>query len=220
MCRVHSVTIPDTDPDKASLQLRIAACMIFLYKMFLSSWYLTVAISSFQHIVCPKAKFDFSGYGIDPIVIATLNLLRNTSTMNATDDRTTAIENADDHRHSWPFYADDTFYRQLCWTVATTLQTWQLFGVLMENRRTIQLSLYFDGLLMLRRAQLADGARDWWVIVAWTVALTLVYMYGQTLRRAYRHARLDEFAYRIPTPEVSTYTVCGQQKVGVIVRSC
>lgn len=206
MSRVHSIALV-ADPDKASLQLRIATCMILIYKILMSTWYLMVTITSFQHVICPEAKLDFCGFGVDPAVRWIVNQTRAHLSASSTSSEPT------------PFWTNDVYYRQLCWTLVSMLQTWQLFGMLFEVRITVRFSLYFEAIMMFRRVQISHSMAQWSITAVWSVVLFIVYMYDQTLRRVYRHPRLDDFAYRIPTPEISTYTVDGQPKVGVIVRA-
>lgn len=104
--------------------------------------------------------------------------------------------------------------------IALALQAIEFIAILME---IVNLVIVFCFIQFFATAYRFERARyDFqYVLASVWILINLTYLfYLVLLYKLYRHAhKLDRYAYRIPTPEISTYNICGEKRTGVYVKS-
>ena len=210
MAKVQTIAV-QTDLNRAAAQFRYATRLLIIQKMFLSFWFTLVFLSTLcHHFDRYKRAPDLTGLQLDLLVEnVVINGPEDVDSKN-NQSNLVSYSNPSSTLRQW---------QQVAWIVLIFLQCLELIVILIESRFLIHLVVLVEFIQMYRRVEASQLTLDIILTTVWFLVLVLVVYYSTTLRRLYRHARLDPFAYRIPTPEISTYTVCGQQKIGVFVKS-
>lgn len=103
--------------------------------------------------------------------------------------------------------------------IALILQTIEFISVLFEFTSLATLFCFAEFFVTAYRFERA--IYEWQFILAsfWILICLTFLFYLALLFKLYRHAKLDKYAYRIPTPEISAYNILGQEKIGVYAKS-